>query len=474
MKGYQKLAVFLAVLLFSVGLMSVAIDILGDITDLEFDVDTRLEGASSVGSEEGEVGKRKGEKVKVEGAPGGGATPLFEITYPPMTRYLRWIIGEEYDGGEWQSREGHEWFQYQGENLELELLDQPQAEYFFTIRPFFNISGFIPGTLHTTRVGGITNLERYPHLALFASPEPFSLTYGITHAAYEHAESTLRIAEITPNDDYLQVPEEIADRLRGFAMEIVEDSSTPWEQLKAIETYLKTTFEYNQGLIHPRDLALKSTLMYQRGDLEGRSILLIGDDDLFGIFLALLGLSRSITVLEVDERFIRYIDQKAKRHRLSITAKQYDVNSTLPPEFQATFDTFVTEPPEGLKGMLLFLERAVDALEIGGGGYFGLTTLESSLPKWLAVQRFLMERGMVITDLLRNFSLYPESGDPVKDYEEFPISQKLPVAPGLPDVDYFRSSLIRVEKTTRVTMGENDGIYTDEDTWVTVNPDREK
>ena len=33
MKGYQKLAVFLAVLLFSVGLMSVAIDILGDISD---------------------------------------------------------------------------------------------------------------------------------------------------------------------------------------------------------------------------------------------------------------------------------------------------------------------------------------------------------------------------------------------------------------------------------------------------------
>ena len=246
MKGYQKLAVFLAVLLFSVGLMSVAIDILGDITDLEFEAETSLKGASSVGSEEGEVGQRKGEKVKVEGAPGGGATPLFEITYRPMTRYLRWFIGEEYEGGEWQSREDHEWFQYQGENLELELPDQPPAEYLFTIRPFFNISGFIPGTLYTTRVGGITNLERYPHLALFAAPEPFSTTYGITHTAYEPDESTLRVAEITPNDDYLQVPEEIADRLRGFAMEIVEGSSTPWEQLKAIEAYLKTAFEYDE------------------------------------------------------------------------------------------------------------------------------------------------------------------------------------------------------------------------------------
>ena len=246
MKGYQKLGLFLAVLLFSVGLMSVAIDILGDITDLEFDVDTQLKGASSVDSEEGEVGQRQGEKVKVEGAPGGGATPLFEITYHPMTRYLRWYVGEIYEEGEWQTLESHEWFQYEGENLDLELPDQPHAEYSFTIRPFFNISGFIPGTLHTTRVGGTTNLERYPQLQLFASPEPFSRTYGITHATYEHEESTLRIAEITPNDDYLQVPEEIADRLRGFAMEIVEGSSTPWERLKAIEAHLKTAFEYNE------------------------------------------------------------------------------------------------------------------------------------------------------------------------------------------------------------------------------------
>jgi transglutaminase-like putative cysteine protease len=246
MKGYQKLAVFLAVLLFSVGLMSVAIEILGDISDLEFDVDTQLKGASSASSEEGEVGQRKGEKVKVEGAPAGGASPLFEITDPPMARYLRWIIGEKYERGEWQAFEGHQWFPYGGENLELELPEQPPAEYFFTIRPFFNISGFIPGTLHTTRIGGLDNLERYPHLQLFASPEPFSRSYGVTHAAQEHSKVTLRDAEITPNDDYLQVPEEIADKLHGLALEIVEGASSTYEQLEAMEAYLKTTYEYDK------------------------------------------------------------------------------------------------------------------------------------------------------------------------------------------------------------------------------------
>lgn len=230
-------------------------------------------------------------------------------------------------------------------------------------------------------------------------------------------------------------------------------------------------FEYNQGIIDPQDLALKSAFMDHRGDVEGRSILLIGDDDLFSIFLALLGFDSTVMVLEIDDRLIHYITEKAERHSLTITAQRYDVNTPLPTSFSAAFDAFVTEPPEGLKGMLLFLERAVDALKTRGAGYFGLTTLESSLPKWLSIQKFLMERGVVITDLLRDFSLYPEAGDPIEDYEEFRISQEFPVAPGPPDVDYFSSSLIRVEKTDQRSATENEGFYTDEDTWVTVNPE---
>jgi predicted methyltransferase len=247
---------------------------------------------------------------------------------------------------------------------------------------------------------------------------------------------------------------------------------------EALERFLELTkdrplpvFEYNQGIIDPPDLALKSVFMDRRGDLGGRSILLIGDDDLFSIFLALLGFDFTLTVLEIDDRLIRYIKEKAERHSLAITTQRYDVNAPLPHDLAAAFDAFVTEPPEGLKGMLLFLERAVEALNTRGAGYFGLTTMESSLPKWLSIQRFLLEKGVVITDLLRNFSLYPEAGDPIEDYEEFPISREFPVTPGPPDVDYFASSLIRVEKTDRDRINETEGFYTDEDTWVTVNPE---
>jgi predicted methyltransferase len=230
---------------------------------------------------------------------------------------------------------------------------------------------------------------------------------------------------------------------------------------------------YNQGIIDSRDLALKAAFMDRRGDLEGRSVLLLGDDDLFSIFLASLGLSCRPMVLEIDDRFIRYINEKSDRHGLEITAKHYDVNTPLPDELHGACHVFVTEPPEGIKGMRLFLERAAEAIPARGSGYFGLTTLESSLAKWLVIQRFLVERRMVITDLLRNFSLYPESGDPVEDYAKFPISEQFPVHPGAPDVDYFRSSLIRIEKTEQHATEDSGGLYTDKDTWVTLDPERE-
>ena len=231
--------------------------------------------------------------------------------------------------------------------------------------------------------------------------------------------------------------------------------------------------EYNQGIIHPRDLALKAAFMHCRGDLEGRSILLIGDDDLFSMFLALLGLGCEVTVLEVDDRLIAYLNENSGTKNLPIKAKRYDVRTPLPCDLLAACDVFVTEPPEGLKGMLLFLGRGIEALTTRGSGYFGLTTLESPPPKWHAVEVFLLDKGMVITDVLRNFSLYPEAGDPVGDYNEFPIAQKFPVNPGPPDVDYFRSSLIRIEKTEGKTMEKSTGFYGDEDTWVTVEAGNE-
>ena len=71
MKGYQKLAIFLAVLLFSVGLMSTAIEILGDLSEVEFTTGTKLVAGVESGTEKGE------EELRQTQAVGSSAGALF-------------------------------------------------------------------------------------------------------------------------------------------------------------------------------------------------------------------------------------------------------------------------------------------------------------------------------------------------------------------------------------------------------------
>jgi len=248
MKGYQKLAMFLAVLLFSVGLMSVAIDILGDITEIEFNTGTKLVPGVETGTDKGEEELRETQAVQVEGASAGGERVLFEIAYPPGTRYLRITVGAGYDNGTWEPVEAGGWTPYGGEELEPEPRGAAFEErFFFTVRPIRMLSGNIPGTLYTIRVGGIEELEYNRHLELFNSIEPFNWTYGIEHEVYQFTERTFDSAEVTPYTDYLEVPEDMKGSLEELAQNIVDGASTPYAELKAIEDYLKANYVYDQG-----------------------------------------------------------------------------------------------------------------------------------------------------------------------------------------------------------------------------------
>ncbi len=92
MNSYAKLAVFIGVLLFSVSLMSVAINFLGDLSNVDFQVEIEQDMVAATG-EPGEKIKANKERIKVKGALLGADSPLFEIWGAPITQYLRWTVG---------------------------------------------------------------------------------------------------------------------------------------------------------------------------------------------------------------------------------------------------------------------------------------------------------------------------------------------------------------------------------------------
>lgn len=209
---------------------------------------------------------------------------------------------------------------------------------------------------------------------------------------------------------------------------------------------------YLQGYMREEDVWARIALMHHYEEVEGKSIVLVGDDDLVGLALALTGLPERITVLDIDRRLGEFLERVGRKEGLEVEFVEYDVRHPLPRELRGRFEVFVTDPPEDQKGLRAFLCRAVCALRpTGSSGYFGLTALESPPERWLWLQRWLSRRNLVLTDILRDHSRYPTREYGVGLTYEEPLLRELEFeyrAP--PSVDWYRSAFLRVTAVGRV------------------------
>lgn len=230
---------------------------------------------------------------------------------------------------------------------------------------------------------------------------------------------------------------------RGLFTRVLEQ----WERLAAARPRPDPTFD--QGYVASRDAVGRVIFMYRRADLEGRRLLFLGDDDLTSLAAALTGLPREVTVLEIDARLVEFLNTTATREGWSnYHAQVYDVQEALPPSCRQAFDVAVTDPVETRRGFLLFLSRCSEALaEAGSALYFGLTRLETGLPKWRLWLVSLLRMGFVVTDYLPDFHRYHLTNT-VFVPEEYPAACPfLPEEP--PATPWYASALVRLEAVRR-------------------------
>ncbi len=232
--------------------------------------------------------------------------------------------------------------------------------------------------------------------------------------------------------------------------------------------------EYDQGYIEPKDTVARVFLMHELGDVEGKNILLLGDDDLTSLALLLTEWPKRIVVLEIDDRILEFINRvKIDKGWNNIDLIHYDVREPIPNEIKGKFDVFFTDPVETIDGIRLFLSRCASALKgIEGVGYFGLTHLEASRNKWHIIQQDILNMGFVITDIIRNFQTYLLDRDDVLNLG-LRVVENAPISVNLPDTDFYTSNLFRIYaiKTPqlllkgKVDSGRN--LYYDEEAYVT-------
>jgi len=216
------------------------------------------------------------------------------------------------------------------------------------------------------------------------------------------------------------------------------------EEFKRItEKRPSPSLDFFQGYMLEQDVVARTALMHYYGDLDGKDVVLIGDDDLLSVALALTGLPSRITVLDIDKRLGDFLGSINKDYGFNIEFVEYNVAEPLPKELRGRFDVFSSEPLETVSGLRAFIVRGVSCLKENGVGYFGLTHYEASLKKWLAVQKLLANMNCVITDVIQGFSVYPMNYG-TADYEEFAYDLGFKVDKN-PGINWYKSALFRFE-----------------------------
>jgi predicted methyltransferase len=157
----------------------------------------------------------------------------------------------------------------------------------------------------------------------------------------------------------------------------------------------------------------RALLMLQNGALEGKRVLLLGDDDSVSIAIGLLGralrqgdLTRGVTVIDADERRISFLRDAAAREQLALEVIHHDLRRPVPAGLRGSFDVIETDPPYTLEGARLFLARGCEALTSGVDGHCFFSFTHWPASQMLELQKVFTELGLAVRAVWPNFNRY--------------------------------------------------------------------
>lgn len=176
--------------------------------------------------------------------------------------------------------------------------------------------------------------------------------------------------------------------------------------------------KYDQFFATEDSTLSKALLLEQKGDINDKSILILGDDDLLSITLGVI-CSRSqntkykeIHVVDIDQNILSAIDSFVQDNSLeNITTQHLDVRKDIKPDLLNRFDVVITDPPYTKAGAELFLSRSVEMLKPADNYnspyiylYFGNSFKEPE--KTLKLQDVINKHKLLVEDKINKFARY--------------------------------------------------------------------
>ncbi len=206
----------------------------------------------------------------------------------------------------------------------------------------------------------------------------------------------------------------------------------------------KAIRDYDQGAVTPETTVSRVLFIDSRGDLRGRDVIVMGaEDDLTGLAVALTRRANRVLVIDIDKRLIDFDNRLFKELGIdNAEAMVWDLRNPFSEDILASFDVFITDPPETFAAFRAFIGRGIATLKDDGcAGYFGLTLRDSSIFRWREFQQALIdEYRTVITDIVQDFNHY-------MNWEYHPETRAAQIAPVKkePKDIWYRSAWYRIE-----------------------------
>ena len=143
-------------------------------------------------------------------------------------------------------------------------------------------------------------------------------------------------------------------------------------------------------------------------DLARHHLVCLGDHDLTSVSTKLLCPAARVSVVDVDEGLLAYLDEVSGRLGLDLRLFAADLRLGLPRSLREGADLVFTDPPYSREGVDLFVRRGVEALgdRPGASVLFCYGAGDRGSEALLAVQEQLARLHLVIDALVPGFNRY--------------------------------------------------------------------
>ncbi|GAG37519.1 unnamed protein product, partial [marine sediment metagenome] len=115
-------------------------------------------------------------------------------------------------------------------------------------------------------------------------------------------------SKLNLNFDYDPVPDNFDSTIKELPKEFA--------YLNKIKEFLKNRpipeYALDQSHADFSTVIKKTLYLVKKGDIEGRKIIFLGDDDIISISIGLTGLAKEITIVDIDDRILDFLSQSAE------------------------------------------------------------------------------------------------------------------------------------------------------------------